>query len=123
MAVDNYVLVTSDSLVISAIAMIEDNSVIQSADSGSESRIRRESFPRRRWQLGWHADEVETVESLYEVNGRHTGFLIYAPRERDHSASSQTMAAVTGSATRFQLQITRTNGIRSASKYILHPKN
>lgn len=121
MAVDNYVLVESDSLVISAVAAIVDNTVMQGGDTGHERRIKRESFPRRTWQLSWQSGDVEKVESLYEVNGRHTGFLILAPRQRDHMASSQSIGTGNGTTTAFQLKITRSTDLRTASKNILHP--
>jgi len=114
-------VVLPGTVIISAVGQIVDNSVIQEGDNGEDETVARESFPRRRWQLSWHFDDVENVESFFEVHGRHTGFLIYPPRGRDRIAVAQLIGTGDASETVFQLTLTRTAGALSVTKNILHP--
>lgn len=105
-----------------AVSRLVDRTIVQQSDTGFQWRVRRESFPRRSWQIGWNRTEVPQVEAMFQAFGRHTGFLIFAPRTADNTASAQSIGTGDGTATDFQLKITVTSGSQTASKNVLHPK-
>lgn len=113
------------SVKVGAIARLIDRTVIQSGDTGVERRKRLEAYPRKAWQVEWHAGDpaaVEAVETLFEVNGREVAFLLFAPRARDHAAADQVLGLGDGVTAAFQLALTRDTGARTLVKNILYPK-
>lgn len=113
-----------------ATSELVDRSIIQESDTGIEFRVRLDPFPRKMFKASWPKTKVDEVERFYEANGRHTPFLVYAPRSRDHASTNEPLKNTTtglllgdGSTTTFQFQISRSNGVRTVYKDILHPKS
>lgn len=115
----------SDKIASGAIAKIIDRTLISPTDTGLEYRTSPDTFRPRAWQISWgqDPDDVDEVETLYEVNGREHSFLFFAPRLRDHVATNQFIGTGDGTTAAFQLRIIRTTGVRSATKNTLHPKS
>lgn len=112
-----------DNVMKGAVGKILDRTHISTTDTNYEYRTPVDPFPRRAWLIGWNKDEVDAVETLFEVNGRAYSFLIFAPRTRDHNATNQLIGTGDGTNATFQLKIIRSTGVRTAQKNILHPKS
>jgi len=95
--------ITNRLVVEGSVGTLQDGSIIQESDSGLVAVVERWPRRRKRWTLTWGPDNYESLENLFEVNGRKYPFLFIPPRERDYQVTDHWFASGDGVTTAFQL--------------------